>query len=253
MVYVGLEVRLEGLERVPVPPPEELVLEVPEHLLGRPVVDAVALARHALGEAVAAQGRDVEVVLVLPPHVRVHDGARALRLGRHERLQHLLLLGEVRVLGDRPRHDLLAPEVVRRREVGPAEGELELGDVGAQLLPGPVGGEVAADHVLEGLADGAPVRAVPVAVGLLPDAAPQAHLVHHLEHRLVRYPHAVHGPELHRDLAVADPVRQPPEDLGDARPELGPGRGLRVREGVVVAGPGEARRLEQVGERVALP
>jgi hypothetical protein len=99
------------------------------------------------------------------------------RLRRHEHGEHLLLLGEARALRDRPRDDLLAAEVVHGREVGLAEGALEPGDVGAHLLPGAVGGEVAAERVLEGLADLPPVGAVPVVVGLPADAAPEAHLV----------------------------------------------------------------------------
>lgn len=253
MLDVGLEVGLERLEVVPVAPPEELVLHVAEDLLGGAVVDAVAPARHALGEPVLRERRDVRRVLVLPAHVGVQDRPGAIGLGLHELLEHLLLLGEVGALRDRVRHDLLAAEVVDRREVGLAEGELELGDVGPHLLPWPVRLEVAADHVLEGLADEPLVRVVLAVVGLLADAAPESHLVHHLEHRLVRYPGAVDRPQLHRHLAVADAVREPPEDLGDARPELGPGRGLRVRERVVVAGPGEAGGPQQVGEAVPLP
>ena len=49
---VGVEVRLEGLEVGPRPSPEELVLDVPEDLLGGAVVDAVRLR----GRQVSAAG-----------------------------------------------------------------------------------------------------------------------------------------------------------------------------------------------------
>lgn len=253
MVDVGLEVRLEPLERVPVATAEELVLQMAEDLLGRAVVQAVALARHALDEAVLRQRADVGGVLVLPAHIRVQHGPSALRLGGEEHLQHLLLLGEVGMHGYRVGHDLLAPEVVDGREVGLAEGELELGDVGTHLLPRAVRREVAADHVLEGLSDLAPVRVVPVVVGLAAYAAPEPHLVHHLEHRLVGDADAVDGAQLHRHLPVAHAVGEPAEDLGDPRAQLRPGRRLRVRQRVVVGGPGEAGGRQQVGEVVSPP
>ena len=49
---VRIQVNLERVEAGPPPAAEELILDVPEYLLGRPIVDAVALARHALHEAV---------------------------------------------------------------------------------------------------------------------------------------------------------------------------------------------------------
>ena len=68
VVDVRLEVALELLERLPVPAPVELVLQVAEDLRGGAVVDAVALARHALHEAVLPELRDVGRVPVLPAH-----------------------------------------------------------------------------------------------------------------------------------------------------------------------------------------
>lgn len=53
MVDLRLEACFELLERLPVPALVELVLQVAEDLFGGAVVDAVALARHALREAVA--------------------------------------------------------------------------------------------------------------------------------------------------------------------------------------------------------
>ena len=89
-------------------------------------------------------------------------------------------------------------------------------------------------------------------VGFAAYAATEAHLAHHLEDGLVRDARAVHGPQLHRDLPVADAVREPSEDLGDPAPEPRPGRPLRVRERVVVGRPREAGGPQQVGE-VVLP
>ena len=97
------------------------------------------------------------------------------------------------------------------------------------------------------------IGVVPVIVGLAADAAPESHLAHHLEHRLVRYALPVDGAQLHGDLAVADAVREPAEDLGDPGAQPGPGRPLRVRERVVVRRPGEPGALQQVGQPVATP
>lgn len=191
---VGLEAALELLEVVPLAPAGELVLHVAEQALRAGVVEAVALAGHALDDAVSAQRAYEAGVLVLPAHVHLHDGLRALRHGLREPVEHLPLLREVRAPRDRPRHDLPAPEVVGEGEVGPPERAPELGDVAAHLLPRAVRREVAAERVLEGLADDAPVGVVPVVVGLAADPAPEPHLAHHLEDRLVRYALAVDGP-----------------------------------------------------------
>ncbi len=187
---VFVEVSLEVLEAAPFPPPEELVFQVAEHPLGRPVVDAVALPGHALHHAGLLQPLAPPGLLVLPAHVRVQYRPGAIGFLRHELVEQLMLLGHVGVQRRGPGDDLLAAEVVDRREVGLPPGLLELGDVGAHLLPRPVGLEVPADDVLEGLADPAPVGVVPVAVGLAADPAADAHLAHHLEHGLVGYAHA---------------------------------------------------------------
>ena len=92
---VSLEVGFEALEGLPVLAAKELVLEVPENLLGGTVVDAVAFARHALDETVIGERTDVGLVLVLPSHIRVQDRLSSCGLGVHEHLEHLLLLGEV--------------------------------------------------------------------------------------------------------------------------------------------------------------
>ena len=47
---------------------------------------------------------------------------------------------------------------------------------------------------------------------------------------------------------MAAAVRGAREDLADCLPELRPGRGLRVRQRVVVARPGKIGAFQQVGE-----
>ena len=178
----------------------------------------------------------------------MQHGLRALRHPLQQPAEQELLLLHVGAGGGRPGHDLLAAEVVHRREVRLAPGLFELGDVGAHLLPRPVGGEVAPYDVLERLADGALVRVVPMAVGLAADAAADPHLAHHLEHGLVGDARAQLGAQAHGHLPVAAAVRGAREDLRGRPAQLGPGRPGRVRQRVVVAGPGEAGALEQVGE-----
>lgn len=184
---VRVQVRLEGLKVGSCPSPEELVLHVTEDLLGGAVVDAVSLSGHALDDPGVLQPPAPCGVLVLPAHVAAEHRRRALGHLRQQPVEQLGLLRHVRAGRRRPRDYLLAAEVVHRREVGLAPGLLELGDVGAHLLPRPVGGEVAPDDVLERLAHDAPVRVVPMVVGLAADAAANPHLPHHLEHGLVDY------------------------------------------------------------------
>ena len=248
MDYVGVEVRLEGLEVGPAASPEELVFQVAEDLLGGAVVDAVALPGHALDDPGSLQPPAPAGMLVLPAHVRVQHGPRALRHPLQQPVEQVRLLLHVGAGGRRPRHDLLAPEVVHRREVGLAPGLLELRDVGAHLPPRAVGGEVAPYDVLEGLAHDAPVGVVAVVVGLAAYPAADPHLPHHLEHGLVGDARAKLGAQAHGHLPVAAAVGGAREDLRDRPAQLGPGRPLRVRQRVVVRGPREAGAPEQVGE-----
>ena len=205
------------------------VLQMPEHLLRRAVVQAVAFARHALDEPGVLEPLDPLGVLVLPAHVRVQHGLCPLRLLGHQRVEKLGLLSHVGASRRRPRDDLLAAEVVDRREVRLAPGLLELGDVGAHLLPRRGGLEVPPDDVLEGVADLALVRAVFTAAGLAPDPAAQAHLAHHLEHRLVGDDRALLGAQAHRYLAMPAAVGGAREYLGRGVPKLGPRGALGVR------------------------
>ena len=70
-------------------------------------------------------------------------------------------------------------------EVGLTEGELELGDIGTQFLPGAIGLEVATDDVLEALPHVPLVGVVPVVGPLAEYAAAQPHLTRHLQDRLI--------------------------------------------------------------------
>ena len=249
---VRIQVRPERLEVGPLPPPEELVLQMAEHLLGGAVVDAVALARHALDDPGVPQPLRPAGMLVLPAHVGVQDGPGPLRHALEELVEQVGLLRHVGAGRRRPRDYLLAAEVVHRREVGLAPGLLELGDVGAHLPPRAVGGEVAPHDVLEGLADDAPVGVVAVVVGLSPYAAPYPHLPHHLEHGLVGDARAQLGAQAHGDLAVAAPVGRAREDLRHRAPQLRARRPGRVRQRVVVAGPRQAGALQQAPQLASL-
>ena len=213
--------------------------DVAEGPLGRAVVDAVALPRHALDDARLLEYPAVAVVLVLPSHVGVHDRARSPRLLRQQTFQHLLLLRHVRRPRYAPRDDLLAAEVVRRGEVGLAPRSPELGDVSADLLPGPVGREVPVQDVLERPADEALERVVPVVVALAPDAAADAHLAHDPQHGLVGHHRALLGAQGHGDLPVSAAVGRAGEHLGYLPPQFRPRRPRRVRAGAVVGRPRE--------------
>ena len=68
---VRVQLVLEPLVRVELAAAVELVLQVAEHLLGRRVVQAVALAAHGLTDAEASELFPPPPVLVLPSHVRV--------------------------------------------------------------------------------------------------------------------------------------------------------------------------------------
>ena len=248
---VAVQRAFELLEGAPCPAPEELVLDMAEDLLRRAVVDAVALPRHALRDPVLLQAPRPAALLVLPSHVAVQDGRGALRHLGEQLVEDVVLLRHARAARHRPGDDLLAAEVVYGGEVGLAPGLLELRDVGAHLLPRGVGPEVAADDVLEGLADLALVRVVAVVVGLAPDPAAQAHLAHDLQHGLVGDAHAQLGPQAHRYLPVPAAVGGAREHLPDELPQLGPRRLLGMRDRVIIARSREPCAFQQVGEPVS--
>ena len=169
----------------------------------------------------------------------MQDRSRFLGHLRQEPIEQLVLLGHVRVQRRGPGDDLLAAEVVDRREIGLAPRLLEPGDVGAHLLPGTGGFEVAADDVLEGLPDPPLVGVVPVVVGLATYPAAHAHLVHHLQHGLVGDDDSLLGAKAHGYLAMAASVGGAREDLAYSIPELGAGRSLGMGQRVAIARSGK--------------
>ena len=177
----------------------------------------------------------------------------SLGLGVHEHVEHLLLLGPVGAHGDGVGHDLFAGEVVDRREVGLTEGELELGDIGTHLLPGPIGCEVAADDVVEALSHGSLVGVVPVVGPLAAYAAAQPHLAHHLQDRLVSDACSFLSAQAHGYLPVTAPVRGARKDLSDLGPQMRPGHALGVSQRVVVARPGKTGHLKEIAHRMSTP
>ena len=139
---VRVQLAFEPLVRVELAAAVELVLQVAEHLLGRGVVQTVALAAHGLADAEASELVPPPLVLVLPSHVRVQDRLRAGGQSFREHGGQALLLVHVGMPAHVPGHDLLAGHVVHGSEVGLAARDLELGDVGAELGEGWIGNGV---------------------------------------------------------------------------------------------------------------
>ena len=106
-----------------------------------------------------------------------------------------------------------AAEVVDRREVvASAKESHELGDVGAHLLPGPVGGEVAPGHVLRLSRRRPLVGAVPgwwFVRGVMPQRRPISFMT--LRTGLVRYADAVDGAYSIATAGWPDAVRSLPK------------------------------------------
>ena len=121
--------------------------------------------------------------------------------------------------------------------------------IGQNYVSDNIGGEVAAEQVLERLPDPAHVGAVRAVAPPAPYAAPEPDLAHHLEDRLVGHPDAELGPEAHRHLPVPAAVGGPREHLLDRLPQLRPGGPGRVLAGVVVRRPRHPRREQQVALR----
>ena len=236
-------------------PPRELVLEGAEHTLGTGVVQAAFFSRrHALDDALAPEPPAPDGVLVLPAHVAVDDRPCAPGHSRGQPVEQLGLLGHVRALGGRPGDYLPGAEVVDRREVRLAPRLAELGDVGAHLLPGGLGGEVPPQHVPERLADRTPVGAVSAAGPFASDRASDPHLTHHPQHRLVGDARAPLRAQVHGDLPVAASVGRAGEDLGHRLPQLGARRAFRRPAPVAVVGRrGDACRRQQVADTMPFP
>ena len=138
-------------------------------------------------------------------------------------------------------------------EVGLTEGELELGDIGTQFLPGAIGLEVATDDVLEALPHVPLVGVVPVVGPLAAYAAAQPHLTRHLQDRLIGDTLPFLSAQAHGYLPVTAPVGGSRKDLCDLGLQLRPGWLLGVSQRVVVARPGKASSLEEITHRVSAP
>ena len=231
----------------------ELVLEVAEHLLGRGVVDAVALPAHGLADVQSREPVAPPPVPVLPAHVGVRDRVGVFGQLLLEHGEQAPLLGHVGMPADVPGHDLLGSHVVYGSRIRLAVGDPELGDVRAQLHPRPVGREVAVQQVLRPRARLVPVRAVfPVRVRPAYPAF-QAHAPHDLQHALVAHPHPELVHEAHAYLPVAAPVGRPFPDLCDHGIEVGARLMRRMRQMVEIRGSRQPADLQQVVEPVPLP
>ena len=249
---VGVQFAFELFVRVELPASVELVLQVAEHLLGRGVVQTVALAAHGLADAEAFELVPPPLVLVLPSHVRVQDRLRAGGQALREHGGQALLLPEVRTAAHVPGDDLLAGHVVHGSEVRLGAGDLELDDVGAE--PGERTGrvEVAFGQVMHAVARLAPVRAVasPRVPGA--DGASQPHTAHDPEHGLGGYARAELVDQAHAHLPVAAPVRGALPYLPYHRLHVRPGHVRRARQVVVVRWI-SAARLSSGGGRAGVP
>ena len=227
---VGVQLALELLVRVELAAAVELVLQVAEDLLGGGVVQAVAFAAHGLADAEAFELVPPPSVLVLPSHVRVQDWLRAG--------EQAPLLPEVRTAAHVPGHDLLAGHVVHGREVRLGAGDLELGDVGAELGERTGRVEVAFGQVMHVASLVAPVRVIAFPRVPGADGASQSHAPHDPEHALGRHLPSELVDQAHAYLSVAASVRRASPDLADQWLEIGPRHTLRVRQVVEVRGSG---------------
>lgn len=250
---VGVQFAFELFVRVEHTASVELVLQVAEHLLGGGVVQAVALAAHGLADAEAFELVPPPLVLVLPSHVRVQDRLRAGGQALREHGEQALLLPEVRTAAHVPGDDLLAGHVVHGSEVRLGSGDLELGDVGAELGERTIGVEVAFEQVTHVIARLAPVRAVPPPRVPGADGASQSHAPHDPEHALGRHLLPELVDQAHAYLPVAASVRRASPDLADQWLEIGPRHTLRMRQVIEVRGSGQSRDPQELVEPVSPP
>ena len=242
---VGVQFAFELFVRVELPASVELVLQMAEHLLGGGVVQAVALAAHGLADAEAFELVPPPLVLVPPSHVRVQD---RLRAGGQA-----LLPPEVRTAAHVPGDDLLAGHVVHGSEVRLGAGDLELGDVGAELGERTGRVEVAFEQVMHVIARLAPVRVVPPPRVPGADGASQSHAPHDPGHALGRHLPSELVDQAHAYLSVAASVRRASPDLADQWLEIGPRHTFRMRQVMVVRGSGQSRYPQEVVEPVSPP
>ena len=250
---VGVQFAFELFVRVELPASVELVLQVAEHLLGGGVVQAVALAAHGLADAKAFELVPPPLVLVLPSHVRVQDGLRAGGQALREHGEQAPLLPEVRTAAHVPGDDLLAGHVVHGSEVRLGAGDLELGDVGAELGERTGRVEVAFEQVMHVIARLAPVRAVPPPRVPGADGASQSHAPHDPEHALGRHLPSELVDQAHAYLSVAASVRRALPYLPYHRLHVRPGHVRRARQVMVVRGSRQPGYLEEVVEPVSPP
>ena len=250
---IVVELGLEPLVRVEFASPVELVLEVAEHLFGGGVVQAVALAAHGPADVQPFELLSPPRVPALPSHVGMQDRVRAVGQLVPEHGEQALPLFHVGMPADVPGRDLLAGHVVHGREVRLGAGDLELGDVGAELGERPVRPEVAFERVRHPPARVAPVRAVsPPGVGRA-DRAFEPHAAHDPEHGLGRHPPPEPVDQAHADLPVAAPVRRPRPDLAGQRFEAGPRHMPRARQAMEVCGSGQPGYPQQMAGPVSPP
>lgn len=250
---VGVQFAFELFVRVELPASVELVLQVAEHLLGGGVVQAVALATHGLADAEAFELAPPLLVLVLPSHVRVQDRLRAGGQALREHGEQALLPPEVRTAAHVPGDDLLAGHVVHGSEVRLGAGDLEFGDVGAELGERTGRVEVAFEQVMHVIARLAPVRVVPPPRVPGADGASPSHAPHDPGQALDRHLPSELVDQAHAYLSVAASVRRASPDLADQWLEIGPRHTLRMRQLIEVRGSGQSRYPQEVVEPVSPP
>lgn len=224
-----------------------------EDLLGRRVVETVSLSAHRLDDAVVPQPFPPKNVLVLPAHVGMQNRCRSGRQPPLEHAEQTHLLGHVGVGADVPGEYLLAGHVIDGSEIRLAASDLELGDIGAELLEGARGVEVPAEHIGNKTSRVSPVGGVPSPWIRPPDLAPQPHPAHELENRLCRHLLTELFDQAHVYLPMSATVGAAVEDLGDQRLQIGSGRSSGMGEVVVVSGTGQSRYPQQIGKPVSLP
>ena len=192
-------------------------------------------------------------MLVLPSHVAVQDRLRAGGQALREHGEQALLLPEVRTAAHVPGDDLLAGHVVHGSEVRLGSGDLELGDVGAELGERTIGVEVAFEQVTHVIARLAPVRAVPPPWVPGADGASQSHAPHDPEHALGRHSLPELVDQAHAHLPVAAPVRRALPDLAHQRFEVRARRPRGMGQMIEVRGPRQPGYLEELVEPVSPP
>lgn len=151
---------------------------------------------------------------------------------------------------DVPGEYFLAGHVVDGSEIRLASRDLELGHVGAQLLEGASGTEVAAEEI------GDVFPAVPSIRGILPpwvgpaNRAREPQPAHDSEDAfgrdlLMELPH-----QAHPYLPVPAPVGTAMEDPGDQQLQIGPGDMRGMAQMIVVGRAGQSRGLQKIVEAV---